>query len=136
MDQQLYQSIYTLIYRGITLDFYLDDYGQSIFTVLPWDNREVSFGSYNTEFAEEAKYLIDQHLDLITRDFPKKYFGAALYWFDNSGYRDIKLEYRQRILKVFLVADPDKVNTEHLKEESIQILKKVLDPGNLPNFVC
>jgi hypothetical protein len=49
------------------------------------------------------KLIIDDHLDTITRfsEIPG-YYGSKLSWFQNSGFRDIKLTYRGRLLKVYL----------------------------------
>lgn len=72
--------------------------------------------------------MIDEHLDVITRDFGDDFHGACLRWFDNAGYRDIKLEYRQRILKVFIVSNIHKITDltiNRLKKESEDCLKKL-----------
>jgi hypothetical protein len=49
--------------------------------------------------------FIDRRLDLIT-DFRncQDFVGAKLEYFRNGAYRDIRLSYRGRILKVFLVS--------------------------------
>ena len=113
----------TLDYRGYHIDFYYDDYGQSFYTF--FENEEISFGSFNSNYKEEMEYLIDKKLDSICwfEEFP----GAKLEWFFNglSGARDIRLLYKTRLLKVFLVADPESVNTENLKKQSLEILSKV-----------
>ena len=65
--------------------------------------------------------FVDRQLDLITdfRNCPN-FVGAKLEWFNNGGHRDIKLSYRGRIVKVFLVAG--KVNETLLISESRKIL--------------
>ena len=112
----------TYTYRGISVDIYNDDYGQQFYCTL--FGEEVGFGAFNLNYREDLEYLIDEKLDVITR-FPK-FHGSSLRWFDNGGYKDIKLVYKQRILKIFLVGDPEKVNFEQLKIDSEKILVKIL----------
>ncbi len=103
----------TLDYRGKHVDFYMDDYGQQFYTV--YDGEEISFGSYNTNYKEDMKYIIDRKLDIITT-FPelKKdgIYGAELRWFDNAGWEDIKLTYKGRILLIYLVGGGDRSESE------------------------
>ena len=115
----------TYTYRGISVDIYNDDFGQQFYCTL--FGEEVGFGAFNLNYREDLEYLIDEKLDVITR-FPKspKFHGSCLRWFDNGGHRDIKLTYRQRILKVFLVGDPDSINFEKLESESEKILDKLV----------
>lgn len=115
----------TYTYRGISVDIYNDDYGQQFYCTL--FGEEVGFGAFNLNYREDLKYLIDEKLDVITR-FPRfqKFHGSCLRWFNNGEYRDIKLTYRQRVLKVFLVGDPEKVNFEQLEIESEKILAKII----------
>lgn len=112
-------------YRGITVPIYLDDYGQCYYAKL--ENEEISFGSFNTNWQEDLKYLINQKLDLIM--FIGEYPGAKLEWFDNGcSYRDIRLVYKSRTLKVFLVYDEHEIteiSIAKLKKESLKILSKI-----------
>jgi len=88
--------IETIEYRGYKVDIYCDYAGQSFFCNL--DGEEINFGSYNVDFEEDLKFVIDTKLDTITRfdEFP----GARLVWFDNGGYWDIELVYRMRVLYI------------------------------------
>ena len=115
----------TYTYRGISVDIYNDDFGQQFYCTL--FGEEVGFGAFNLNYRDDLEYLIDEKLDVITR-FPRspKFHGSCLRWFDNGGHRDIKLTYRQRILKVFLVGDPDSINFEKLESESEKILDKLV----------
>lgn len=96
----------TLDYRGEHVDFYMDDYGQQFYTV--YNGEEISFGSYNTNYKEDMKYVIDRKLDVITI-FPELHkegiYGAELRWFDNSGWDDIKLTYKGRIIQIYTVGN-------------------------------
>ena len=100
------EIIDTLDYREQHIDFYNDDYGQQVYTV--WNNENISFGTYNSNYKSDMKYLIDRKLDLIT-DFPELMpegiYGAELRWFDNSGWDDIKLTYKGRIIKIYTVGN-------------------------------
>ena len=64
---------------------------------------------------------VDRTLDLITdfRNCPN-FVGAKLEYFHNGDFRDIRLTYKGRILKVFLVSG--KVNETFLISESERIL--------------
>lgn len=112
----------TYTYRGISVDIYNDDYGQQFYCTL--FGEEVGFGAFNLNYREDLEYLIDEKLDVITR-FPK-FHGSCLRWFNNGGYRDIKLVYKQRVLKIFLVGNPEMVNFEQLQTDSEKILAKII----------
>lgn len=88
-------------YRGITVDFYEDCLGHQVVTM--WKDKVIEFGVYNTVYQDDMKLIIDDHLDTITRfkDQPELY-GSKLTWFQNGSFRDIKLVYKGRILKVYL----------------------------------
>jgi len=96
----------SLDYRGEHVDFYMDDYGQQFYTV--YDGGEISFGTYNKNYKEDMKYIIDRKLDVITT-FPELQqegiYGAELRWFDNGGWDDIKLTYKCRIIHVYTVGN-------------------------------
>lgn len=123
------ELVRTFEYRGISVPIYVNEPGQCFWTIL--DGTEIGFGSFNTDYEEDLKYLIDQKLDLICRfdNFP----GAKLEWFDNGfNYRDIRLVYKTRTVKIFLVhgtVTPDIIET--LKTESESILKKVAEVSKL-----
>lgn len=91
----------SFIYRGIQVDFYEDCLGHQVVT--QWENKVIEFGEYNTMYKDDMKLIIDDHLDTITRfrNNPK-YYGSKLTWFQNSEFRDVKLVYRGRILKVYI----------------------------------
>ncbi len=65
---------------------------------------------------------VDYELDFIT-DFRNcsNFIGAKLEYFHNGDYRDIRLTYKGRIVKVFLVAGP--VNETWVISESERILR-------------
>ena len=98
----------------------MDDYGQQFYTV--WDGGQISFGSYNTNYIEDMKYLIDKKLDVITT-FPELQqegiYGAELRWFDNGGWDDIKLTYKCRILWIYDVGKRDRPEAEDWIQEFI-----------------
>lgn len=91
----------TLDYRGMHLDFYEDYSGHQVITI--WENKIYEFGAYNTMYKDDAKLLIDEKLDTITRFENDPFsFGAKLEYFENAGSRDIRLLYRGRLLKIYL----------------------------------
>ena len=94
----------SMTYRGISVDFYEDCLGHQVVTM--WKDKVVEFGVYNTVYQDDMKLIIDDHLDTITRfkDQPELY-GSKLTWFQNGSFRDIKLVYKGRLLKVYINID-------------------------------
>lgn len=125
----------TIEYRGFKIPIYRDDDGQQFYAAFPsekykgtWDI--LGFGAFNMNYEDDVRYLIDQRLDVIyTFSYP--YFGAVLEYFDNVGYRDIRLKYRRRTLKVYAVlSDEAKLSDatlEMIKKDSKELLDKIID---------
>ena len=108
-----------ITYRDHEIEFLSDPAGVQCFgKCKDW---LVDLGLNNIHYKEEMCRFIDRQLDLITdfRDSPD-FAGARLEYFHNGDYRDIRLVYMGRILKVFLVAGP--VNETWLISESKKIL--------------
>ena len=110
----------TIEYRDHEINFLSDPSGVQCFA--QWQGRLVDLGLNNIYYKEEMCRFVDRCLDLITdfRNYPD-FVGAKLEWFNNGSYRDIRLSYKGRILKVFLVAGP--VDETLLISESKRILK-------------
>lgn len=109
----------TVLYREQEINFLSDPSGVQCFA--QWNNQLVDLGLSNIYYKEDMCRVVDRKLDLITtfRDCPD-FVGAKLEYFHNGDYRDIRLSYRGRILKVFLVAG--QVNETLLISESKKIL--------------
>lgn len=107
-------------YRGQEIYFLSDVSGSHC--VAQWRGQLVDLGMFNHYYKEDMCRLVDRQLDLITdfRNCPD-FVGAKLEWFRNGDYRDIRLCYKGRILKVFIVAD--KINETWLISESEKILR-------------
>lgn len=90
-----------MTYRGISVDFYEDCLGHQVVTM--WKDKVIEFGAYNTVYQDDMKLIIDDYLDTITRfkELPELY-GSKLTWFQNGSFRDIKLVYKGRLLKVYI----------------------------------
>jgi hypothetical protein len=106
-------------YRGQEIQFLSDPAGVQCFA--QWNNQLIDLGLNNIYYKEDMCKFIDRQLDLITdfRDCPN-FVGAKLEYFHNGDYRDIRLSYKGRILKIFLVAGP--VDEIWLISESKKIL--------------
>jgi hypothetical protein len=109
----------TIKYRGQEVNFLSDPAGVRCYA--QWNSQLIDLGLNNIYYKEDICKFIDRQLDLIT-DFRdcQNFVGAKLEYFHNSGYRDIKLSYKGRILKIFLVAGP--VNENWIISESQKIL--------------
>lgn len=55
------EYIETIHYRGMSVPIFCDDYGQCFYCIL--DNEIVSFGSFQPEYEDEVKHLIDWKID-------------------------------------------------------------------------
>lgn len=111
----------TISYRGYEINFLSDPAG--VHCAGQWEGEIVDLGLNNIYYKEDMCKYIDRKLDLITT-FPElpEYRGAKLEWFRNGSFRDIRLLYKGRIIKVFLIISPTKVNIDYIK----QISKKLL----------
>lgn len=110
-------------YRGETIYFLSDPSGVQCFA--QWRGKLVDLGLNNIYYKEDMCKFVDRELDLITdfRDSPN-FVGAKLEYFHNGDFRDIRLCYKGRILKVFLVAGL--VNETWIISESEKILKNLV----------
>ena len=120
----------SISYRGEEINFLSDVSG--VKCVAQWRGQLVDLGMYNIHYKEDMCRFVDRQLDFIT-DFRdcQNFNGAKLEWFHNGDYRDIKLTYRGRILKVFLVTGD--VNETWLISESKKLL---LNSGLLEDSFC
>jgi hypothetical protein len=93
----------TIRYRDQEVNFLSDVSGIQCFA--QWNNQLIDLGLNNIYYKEDMCRFIDRQLDLITdfRNSPD-FIGAKLEWFHNGDYRDIRLSYKGRTLKIFLVA--------------------------------
>ena len=109
----------TIEYRGETINFLSDPSGINCWA--QWNNELIDLGLNNVYYKEDMCKFIDRKLDLITdfRNCPD-FAGAKLEYFHNGDFRDIRLCYKGRILKVFLVAG--EVNETLLISESERLL--------------
>ena len=106
-------------YRDQDIYFLSDVSGIQCFA--QWNYQLVDLGLHNIYYKEDMCRFVDYQLDLITafRDSPD-FVGAKLEWFRNGDYRDIRLSYKGRVLKVFIVAG--QVDENFLINESKKIL--------------
>ena len=111
----------SISYRGEEINFLSDVSG--VKCVAQWRGQLVDLGMCNIHYKEDMCRVVDRQLDFITdfRDSPN-FVGAKLEYFHNGDYRDIRLVYKGRILKVFLVAG--EVNETFLISESEKLLAK------------
>lgn len=111
----------TIEYRGETINFLSDPMGVECFA--QWQGKLVDLGLNNIYYKEDMCKYVDRILDLITdfRDCPD-FAGAKLEYFHNGEFRDLRLCYKGRILKVFLVTG--EVNEISLISECKRILRK------------
>lgn len=111
----------TINYRGEELNFLSSVDGVQCFA--QWRGKLVDLGLNNIYYKEDMCKFVDRTLDLITdfRNCPN-FVGAKLEYFHNGDFRDIRLSYKGRILKIFLVAGD--VNENWIISESEKILQR------------
>lgn len=112
-----------LTYRGFDIDFYEDVSGHQLLAI--WEDKIFEFGVYNTQAKEDMKLLVDEKLDTVTRfeSYPQLY-GAKLEYFENSGFRDLRLIYRGRIIKLW--RSPKSEDLPFLQQEALELLVEEL----------
>lgn len=110
----------TIKYRDQEIQILSDPMGIQCFA--QWNNQLIDLGLNNVYYKEDVCKFIDRKLDLIT-DFRncQNLIGAKLEYFNNGSYRDIRLLYKGRALKIFLVAGD--VNETWIISESERILR-------------
>ena len=113
----------TIKYRGEEINFLSDLSGVQCFA--QWKDQLIDLGLNNIYYKEDICKFIDRQLDLISdfRDSPN-FIGAKLEWFHNGDYRDIKLSYKGRLIKCFLVTG--EIDETLLISESKQILQNYI----------
>lgn len=109
----------TIEYRGEEINFLSSVDGVECFA--QWRGKLIDLGLNNIYYKEDMCKYVDRTLDLITdfRDLPN-FVGAKLEYFHNGDFRDIRLVYKGRILKIFLVAG--EVGETFVISEAINIL--------------
>ena len=110
----------TIEYRGEEVNFLSSVDGVECWA--QWRGMLVDLGLSNLYYKEDMCKYIDRTLDLITdfRNCPD-FAGAKLEYFHNGDFRDIRLCYKGRTIKVFLVAG--QVNETFLISESERLLR-------------
>ena len=110
----------TIEYRGEEVNFFSSVDGVECWA--QWRGKTYNLGLNNLYYKEDMCRVIDRTLDLITdfRNCPD-FAGAKLEYFRNGEFRDIRLCFKGRILKIFLVAGP--VSETFLISESEKILQ-------------
>ena len=51
----------TIYHKGKAVPVFLDDYGQCFYCI--FNNKEMAFGSFQAEYEDEVKWLIDHEID-------------------------------------------------------------------------
>lgn len=133
VGESRYLKYDTITYRDLEITFFSDPAGDLIVARLP-SGEILDFGYHNLDYRVEACRVVDRQLDLITT-FPDDEFdhAAKLEYFNNAGHRDVRLVYRDRVLKVFVLSDSTKVSKSHLIKEAKKALIQygiVNLPGN------
>lgn len=94
----------TIDYRDQEINFLSDPSGVQCFA--QWNSQIVDLGLNNIFYKEDMCRFIDRKLDLITEFIETpELLGARLEYFNNGNFRDIKLSYKGRVLKIFLISE-------------------------------
>lgn len=113
----------TLNYRGQYIEFYENPEISQISAV--WNDTKIDLEVNNrSSYIESVKRIVDYQLDTI-KEFTVNDSGARLEFFENSGHRDIRLVYKERILKVYLVSKQSELNVEKLVADAIDLITRI-----------
>ena len=55
--------IETIHYKGVSVPIFCDDYGQCFYCI--FDNEVISFGSFQPDYEDEVRHLIDYKIDKV-----------------------------------------------------------------------
>lgn len=110
----------TIEYRGESINFLSSVDGVQCFA--QWRGKLIDLGLNNIYYKEDMCRYVDRTLDFITdfRNCPN-FVGAKLEYFKNGDFRDIRLVYKGRLIKCFLVAGT--VDETSVISESERILR-------------
>ena len=118
--------ITTVSYRGFTVPIYRDSNLKICYTIL---GGKVLFFKHDwPECKHDLEGSIDHNLNLLAEVSSE----AWLEQFQNGGYTDVRLVYKGRTLKVFLVQKDHILSEEDLNKlinESKNLLKKLARIG-------
>lgn len=94
----------TLEYRGFKVNLYEDRLGRQLVAI--WQNQLLELGRDNTVYQDDLRMVIDDYLDTISRfeDYPNLH-GSKLEYFQNAGFRDARLIYKGRVLKIYTICN-------------------------------
>ena len=59
------EYVETVMYRGQNVPVFIDDYGQCFYCI--FNNEEISFGSFRSEYEDDVRNLIDHELDKVVK---------------------------------------------------------------------
>jgi hypothetical protein len=78
------------------------------------------------------KIIIDDHLDTITRfEEQPAFYGSKLEYFDNAGFRDVRLIYRGRVLGVW--TNPSESTMRFIEEAAVELILNEIRRRNSQN---
>lgn len=108
-------------YRGYEFEIHIDKTGDCLYTT--FGGNRIYFGIGNFNYKQDIEAFVDRKLDVISEfsEYPEM-LGAELRYFNNGGYRDIKLTYKGRIIKCYLIAG--KINKRRLIQQACDTLHR------------
>jgi hypothetical protein len=106
----------TFHYRGFSFPIYIDEEGK-FFTYVAGKLVKVADQNYESRI----RNIVDRQMDLISEINQ----NAWIEWFDNDGHSDIRLKINGRIVKVWLVHDPYKVDLDKVTAEATDIVNEL-----------
>ena len=113
--------VQTLNYRGLSLPIYWFVNAAAtteIYTIIAGKEIKVKLDDPDI-YESQIKRAIDKWMDLLV----ELDHDSWLEWFDNGAHRDIRLVCSGRIIKIFLVNDPNAVSLASLREHAVHALR-------------
>jgi hypothetical protein len=103
----------TVTYRGVTIDFYDDDNGQS--TYFYYKDELYNCGTYNFGYEDEMHYIVDCDLDYVAEVRLKNYYtiiyckkdAVHTFWFRRKGGADEPIAETNDLEKAVMLAKDD-----------------------------
>ena len=112
-------------------DIFDDDYGQQFYFY--YKGHTHGCGTYNLEYEEYVKYIIDKDLDEICdlSKFDDRFFGAYCRY-ANHEHTKVDFTFRGELIDTYGIDESDPNSIEKICQKCVKLLEKLF---NNPEFI-